>query len=1402
MSIARHHAEWLSLVEASGPFLSMKVLAGVFPQGLDDIEPDLRARLRAAHEEWRDDVDGTRPDVAVHHAWIRYVFREALGFGDSDIVPGDRLGLTVRIPEQHETLTPSFAVVNPAARDRAGEPRLLISVLDATQDPNKPLANRFWKVSPVDRMLFLLRGAQAQGSKVRVGLVTNGDEWVLVHVAPNETATYVTWSSELFFDEPLTLRAFVSLLGLKRFFGVADAEVIEALFAESSKDQHDVTDQLGLQVRRAVEILVQTIDRIDRDRGRVLLKGIPEATLYESAVTVMMRLVFLFAAEEKKLLLLGTPLYDENYAVSTLHDQLQATADRHGEEVLERRHDAWSRLLATFRAVFGGIDHTDLRLPAYGGSLFDPDRFPFLEGRTPGTSWRDPGTSSPLAVDNRTVLHLLRALQRLQIRFAGGGPAETRRLSFRALDIEQIGHVYEGLLDHTAKRATGLTLSLDGKKEPEIALADLEAMRKKEKDAFPAWLAETTGRSEPAIEKALQYEIPKEDQRRWLAVCDSRRPVYERVAPWAGLVRDDSHGNPVVIDEGAVYVTEGSDRRSTGTHYTPRSLTEPIVQHTLDPLVYDGPAEGKPREEWALKPPKDILALRVCDLAMGSGAFLVQACRYLSQKLVEGWETAEKNAGDKLVLAPNGELSKGKPGDTLVPREAEERLVLARRFVADRCLYGVDVNPMAVEMAKLSLWLVTLQKNRPFSFVDHALRCGDSLLGVTSEDQLLYFHLNPARGKKLHDNLLGLDKKMKAALARSRELREKLESFPVRDISDSKQKAWLFEQANEATEDLRAIGDLLLGAALATAGKREGLDDALRDMSPMVAGVLNAVGDGRVRRRGEVLLKASELLNSGREKGQPYREPFHWAVQFPEVLHNGGFSAFVGNPPFRGGKLITGMLGTDYRDHLVVHLASGRKGNADLCAYFFLRASSLCTNPSAMGLLATNTIAQGDTREVALDAMLEAGASITRAVRSLKWPGTANLEVSQVWMQNGGWEGAHVLDGLKVDAIGSQLMQPGRASGKPRPLGANANKSFIGSYVLSLGFTLDPEDAKTLIRQNRRNKSVLAPYLTGQDLNSTPDQSATRWIVNFKDWPLDHANAPGAYDGPVAADYPECLDIVRRLVKPERQRKSPDGSYALRRPLPERWWQYADKRPGLYAAIADLDRVVVRARVANTHSIATVSTAQVLNEKIVAFVNVSFCVMQCNLHEIWARQFSSTLRTDMQYTPSDCFETFPFPSLTSGATRALDEIGSRYEAHRCEVMLANQEGLTKTYNRFHSRDENSARVKRLRALHVEMDEAVKHAYGWDDLSLDHGFHETKQGLRYTVSELARVEVLDRLLELNHVRYAEEERAGLHEEDSKGMAKPKPATATKKKAPAKGKGRNAGQAGLFADGDDE
>ena len=158
----------------------------------------------------------------------------------------------------------------------------------------------------------------------------------------------------------------------------------------------------------------------------------------------MMRLVFLFVAEERRLLPIDDPRYAETLAASTLRAQLQERADRDGEDPLERSTAAWHRVLALFRAVHGGIEHDALRLPAYGGGLFDPDRYPFLEGRVAGHRAGTTPPPHPLPVDDRTMLHLLDALQTLD---QGGARV---LLSYRALDVEQIGHVYEGLLDHTA----------------------------------------------------------------------------------------------------------------------------------------------------------------------------------------------------------------------------------------------------------------------------------------------------------------------------------------------------------------------------------------------------------------------------------------------------------------------------------------------------------------------------------------------------------------------------------------------------------------------------------------------------------------------------------------------------------------------------------------------------------------------------------------------------------------------------------------------------------------------------------------------------------------------------------------------------------------------------------------
>jgi hypothetical protein len=1317
-SASRHHADWLSVVEYSGPFVSLPVMLRVFPQGLEPRDAAQAKALRAAYEDWQDNP--TAPGK--QRAWVLHVLTAALSYPSNQIAEGQVLpaGLEAGMPEMGETLRPDFALIDPAGSDTAGQAQLLIASYPADQKLDKPVMGKHWKATPATRMMELLHGAN-----VPLGLVTNGERWMLVYAARGEITGYASWYGALWLDEPITLRAFHSLLGVRRFFGVAADSTLLALLKESASDQQEVTDQLGYQVREAVEVLVQSFDAIDKDSNRSLLKGVSPTAQYDAALTIMMRLVFLFSAEERGLLHLGKPLYDNNYAVSTLQEQLQEVADRYGEEVLERRTDAWARLLATFRAVHGGIKHQDLMMQAYGGSLFDPDRYPFLEGRAAGSGWRST-PAEPLAVNNRGVLHLLNSLQRLRIRFGAGGAAETRRVSFRALGVEQIGHVYEGLLDHTGVRAIETVLGIKGtrNKEPEVPLAKLESLLAQRHDKLIDFLKEETGRSLSALRKMLD-EGSLLDEHKLRVACGHDEALLVRLRPFAGLVREDSFERPLVVLAGSVYATSGTTRRSTGTHYTPPSLTEPIVQHTLEPLVYEGPADGWPRDQWRLKSPKAILDLKVCDMAMGSGAFLVQVCRYLAERLTEAWENEEKQHPGQVLITPDGKFSEGAPSERLVPTDASERIAIARRVVADRCLYGVDINPMAVEMAKLSLWLITVDASRPFTFLDHAFKCGDSLLGLSSLKQLENFSLEKEGGKQQGFATLDLLRQIEEAKRK----RLTLEAMPSDTTEQIAAKAALNAEADEAIEKLNAAADVLIGIELK--GLKSRAHKAEREAS--AADVVSYWN----RESKELQTYARSRLNGHR--------CLHWAIQFPEVFDRGGFSAFVGNPPFVGGSKLETLFGRAWRAYLVNHLAkaiTGVRGGADLCTYFLLRAFQMIRSDGFLGFIATNSIAQGDSKEVGLDQLMRNGASIFRATSGMKWPGTANLEVSLLWLTHEKWAGEIILDDGRVDQISSSLSSQA-AENEPISLACNSQRAFKGVMILGLGFVIAPAEADALIAKCAKNAEVLSLYINGEDINYRPDQSASRWAINFHDWELESAEK-----------YPDCLSIVRTRVKPERDAMIGRNPMATQRG--RKWWRFAGDAKYLYEAIEDLSHVLVLSRVSAYHFVARIESNFVFSDRLTVFAYDDyshFTILNSTIHDLWAhRPGMTTHETRPTYTPARSFNTFPMPSPSI----SLEDIGSRLDELRFEQAMARKEGLSDIYRRMHDPNVSDADTNAMRRLTAEADAAVATAYGWSDIELGHEFHMSKNGIRYTITPGARLEILDRLLALNHQRHAEEE----------------------------------------------
>ncbi|HFX1219058.1 restriction endonuclease [Pseudomonas aeruginosa] len=1354
------HDEWLSLIEVSGPFLATPVLKRIFSTGLPAVEPRIRQYLRQAYDEWCEARDNDDPRFTeLHRAWIHEVLARGLEYDETDsgelLLRGERIPSEQRVtlPEHGVTLEPDYALVS------GGKNRLLVQIYSAGTDLQAALKLDGWSASPAERMERLCRA-----SGCRLGLVTDGERWMLVDAPVGAVSTFASWYARLWGQERLTLQAFLTLLGIRRFYG-PDDESLPSMLDESLQHQEEVTDALGEQVRRAVEVLIQALGREDRERSGTLLQGVEPTELYEAGLTIMMRLVFLLSAEERGLLLMGEEAYESNYAISTLRMQLRQET----EEVLERRNDGWSRLLATFRAVYGGIEHEMLRLPALGGSLFDPDRFPFLEGRSKDSDWKI-DSARPLPIDNRTVLLLLEAIQQY----------EGRTLSYRALDVEQIGYVYEGLLERTVGRTERVTVELaggKGAKKTLYALEELETLHQRGGEVLAEALsgADAIKRGRGAIRKDLERSVDAAQANRLLTACAGDEGLRDRALPFLNLLRTDPWGYPLIYPEGAFIVTTGSDRRETGAHYTPKPLTEAIVDETLTPIVYKGPAEGAPREQWLLKSPTELLDLKICDPAMGSGAFLVQVCRWLADRLVEAWSKVE---GGGKTVSVDGEILDAPDAKEPLPGDTETRTVVARRLIAERCLYGVDLNPLAVELAKLSIWLVTMAEDRPFGFLDHNLRCGDSLLGIHRLDQLTELSMTPAG--KGQQRLFGQN--IERAVYEAIELRKRLREIPIRDILDVEAMAHLDANARRKLQMSESIADAFIGEIFTSGSSGAGQGNVLASLAIQAGQAIDGDCDILASMRRRSLAALSSDLPS--EKSA--RRPFHWPLEFPEVFarERGGFDGIIGNPPFLGGKRITGVAGIAFRDWLVAHVAEGRRGSADLVAYFFLRAWSLLREGGAFGLLAVNTIAEGDTRQVGLEAMVDAGAVIYAAYPNEPWPGKAAVITSRVHVHKGQWRGDRSLLGRPASFISAFLSD--REEWSLKRLKANEDLAYQGSIVLGMGFVLSTDEARRMLDADPRNAEVIFPYINGDDLNSDPEQRPSRWVINFWDWPEERAQK---YELP-----------WRRLeerVKPERQRLNERGEFALRKPLPQRWWHYADKRPALYHAIGrgrhferhpegwlptgnQPSRVLAITRVSKTLAFSFVDSNIVFSDATVAFSlgrGRDFALLQSSVHAVFAWQYASRLKSDLRYSQTDALEPFVFPDgFSDEQNEPLDDLGYRLHQARVEIMRADRIGLTKLYNRFHADTEHDPRIEGLRALQREMDAAVACSYGWGDLDLGHGFHEVpylpeSDRVRFTISEAARVEVLRRLSELNRQRYQEEVERGWHPDSNLRASSP-------------------------------
>ncbi|UJR84203.1 type IIL restriction-modification enzyme MmeI [Sandaracinus amylolyticus] len=1304
------HREWLGLAQPiEGLVFSVPSLADA--QIAPAPRPEITAAIRALLVE-------TTQGLALRST--RALFETFLGYSrDGMLVSRDALPpeLSFYAPESRQHIRASFAIARtppappdddpfaafetPAPPDQAppatASPYIALVWdlsddvpsgvdttaidLDGPEDTTGP-----WRYPPTAKLERLLRH-----TGIPIGFVSNRRHLRLVYAPPGEATSHLTFRFDDLADpagRPLAL-ALELLFHARRTYTADPRYTFEGLLADSRKRQAEVTEDLAQQVFEAVERLLEGFEAAAArdcvgDRPDWLRAAMEEGHVYDGVLNVVLRLVFLLYAEDRSLLPVDHPTYAAHLSVLGLYERLSADAGAHPES-MHQRYGAYGALVSLFRAVYFGVRHQALHLPPRQGRLFDPSAFPFLEGGLPDwtaavTLPEDRAAVRLPTVDDATVHEVLHRLVVL----------DGQRISYRDLSVEQIGAVYESLMGFRVERLTGPAVRL-GKGGHWLEVASLRASTKTERDKQLADRCELSKNAITKITERLGRAAKDEGDD---ALADA---LLELAGTREARQRHRARTGQLVLQPTA-------SRRSTGSHYTPRSLSEKVVRRTLGPVLAclgEAPTAAQ------------ILQLKVCDPAMGSGAFLVEACRFLGEAVIEAWRRS-------------GELP------AIIEQHGDATLH-AKRLVAQRCLYGVDKNPAAVELAKLSLWLETLSGDKAFTFLDHVLRHGDSLVGLDL-DQIRAFHWSP------DEQLSTIRPLVDAALAEVREHREAIQAL-ADDESDhaQREKRRLLELAEHAMTRVKLVADACVGAFFAESKPKAREQERQRRLAVVqsyLAGDESVLG----------------VLEEWAKTIRAQHAPFHWHLELPEVFFlerpdplakgekNGAafVDAFVGNPPFAGKNAISDTAGPEYLDWFMARYPEVKgRPNTDLCAYFFRRVSELLGAHGTIGLIATNTIAQGDSRLMSLKTLIESGAKIYDATPSTTWPGAAAVMISIVNIAVGRARettGSCRLNDVPVEALNSRL-RAGLERPDPVPLASNTNLAFMGGKLVGVGLAVSREEYATLVASDPRNAEVLRPYLGGEEVNSNPDASHDRFMIDFSTKTLDEA-----------AQWPELLKIAEEKVRPARE-KDNRGTYKTY------WWRPGESGGALYAALGDLDRCLVAANVSKHLMLTFQPTTTFFSQTLYAFALGSysaFAVLQSRIHEPWARLLSSSMKNDLRYAASDCFETFPFPqSDPRTVIPELEDIGRRLYEARAAYMVETQQGLTQTYNKLKDPSCRDEPIRHLRRLHEHLDCAVLAAYGWIDLQVPRFCPSTPE--EQTVLGTFVDHIIDRLFVLNTER---------------------------------------------------
>ena len=812
-----------------------------------------------------------------------------------------------------------------------------------------------------------------------------------------------------------------------------------------------------------------------------------------------------------------------------------------------------------------------------------------------------------------------------------------------------------------------------------------------------------------------------------------------------------------------------SERSKSGSHYTPEELVQPLIKHSLQYIIDE--RKEKPDAE------QQLLDIKVCDVACGSGHILLSAARKIALELACIRETTASKSKEK------------------VEQPSPMYLRQAMRDVIRNCIYGVDKNPLAVELCKVALWLEAHNPNEPLNFLDHHIKCGDAIVGLAHREELENgiadeaFKTLPGDDKDISSTYAKQNKaERKERVTKELQIKADFEVSTTANVQEAMEEYKTFNKLSENTPEeieakQRAYKKFLDGKGFTFLKTMADSQVAQFFIPKITANKDKLITDNEYRQilagqkgwQGQKTAMATAVAQQKRI--------FHWFLEFPEVFQKNGFDCILGNPPYLGFKKITTNFGPSYNEY--IKCIWPEKGKADFITYFFRRIYSLIKEQGFQSLITTNTISQGDTRVVGLDVLTEEGANINFAIRSMKWPGNAAVDIAMVTLFKGKWNRDFVLNNLKVKSI-STLLDDIVYKAFPYRIRLIDDIYFQGSVIRGNGFLITNEEADSILKADIKSKEVIKFYYTGDDINNHPELKSSRGIIDFQDWPQEKCKA-----------YTKCWKIVEDKVKPEREEILAKSNQVHE----NKFWIHWDRRSLLYEMASNFKSVIAISMQATKYpNFEFIESGNIYSNSLGIICTDSFFIyafLNSSLHNHWAYKYASLLETRLRYSSSDIFYTYPFPK--SFVNEGLEVIGKYFHEYRVDLMLRIQLGLTKTYNLFHSHGITSERINKhdkqvaalqkhlentpktisfdiaikgilkLRELHKQMDEAVLEAYGWSDIQLRHDFYEVdylpeNDRVRYTIHPDARKEVLKRLLELNHTIYEEEIKQGLHKEE--------------------------------------